>query len=213
MSLPDHIRRAIYEYVPCCDGGEWATLERRCEVAEIVYDAKPKVVTELGTFGGAGAIPIAFALRENNDGGKLYCIDPYKVEYATEGEWDANSDWYKNKVDLHQIHKKAITGFWMHNLDEWLVVIRAASQHCFELFPKIDVLILDGNHSEVASLRDAQLYVPNVISGGWVLMDDQDWVVKDGDSLVNSTAKAVQFIQEHCDLIKQSGNMGFYKKR
>lgn len=213
MSLPDHIKKAIETYVPALDGGDWAALERRCEVAEIVYDAKPKVVVEIGTFGGAGALPIAFALRENNNGGKLFCVDPWRVEYAIEGEWDANADWYKNKIDIHDIHKKAMQALWSHNVDDWLVVIRAASQHCFKLFPRIDVLIIDGCHSEVASFRDARLYVPNVVKGGWVLLDDTDWIVKEGDKTIQSTAKAMQFIEQSCNLIKQSGNMRFYKKR
>lgn len=213
MSLPEHIRTAINTYVPLLDGGDWATLERRCEVALLVYETKPKVVVEIGTFGGAGALPIAFALRENNSGGKIYCVDPWRVEYATEGEWEANSNWYKNNVDIHKIHAKAMIAFWGHNIDDWLVVIRAASQHCFQLFPAIDILIIDGNHSEVASLRDAQLYVPRVAEGGYVLVDDTDWRVVEGDQVKNSTEKAVEFVQEHCDLIKQSGNMGFYRKR
>lgn len=213
MSLPGHIKTAINAYVPTLDGGDWAALERRCEVAELVYDANPKVVVEIGTFGGAGALPIAFALRERNNGGKLYCIDPYRIEYATEGEWSANSDWYRNNIDIHDIHKKAMIAFWGHQIDAWLVVIRAASQHCVELFPAIDVLSIDGNHSEVASLRDAELYVPRVVTGGIVLMDDVDWETRAGDTVIKSTQKAVQFIEAHCDLIKQIGNMGVYRKR
>lgn len=213
MSLPDHIKSAIRAYVPKMDGGDWASLDRRIEVAELVYEENPKVVVEIGTFGGAGAVGIAFALRQLDNGGKLYCIDPWKVEYAIEGEWSENAEWYKTKVDIHDIHRKAITAFWLHSVDEWLVVIRAASQHCFELFAKINILVIDGCHSEVASLRDAQLYVPKVVSGGWVIMDDETWFVKEGDKQINSTAKAVQFIRDHCDPIKHSGNMGFYRKR
>lgn len=213
MNLPNHIVDAINKYVPALDGHNWAEPERRCEMAALVYEIKPQVVVEIGTFGGASAIPIAFALRESNNGGKIYCIDPWKLEYAMEGEWEANQDWYKNNIDIDDIHKKFMHAAWSHNLDNWLVVIRAASQHCYELFPKIDVLSLDGNHSEVASLRDATLYVPRVVSGGYVLVDDQDWGVKQGDKMVPSLQKALDFIKERCDLVKQSGNMGFYRKR
>lgn len=213
MSLPDHIKKAIETYVPALEGGDWATMERRCEMAEVVYDAKAHTVVEIGTFGGAGALPMAFALRENNNGGKLYCIDPWKVEYATEGEWTDNANWYKNVINIEEIHQKAMQAFWAHNLDNWLVVIRAASQHVFKLFPRIDVLSVDGNHSEVASLRDVRLYVPNVVKGGIIMLDDADWQVKQGDSVIQSTKKAQEFIEQSCDLIKQSGNMRFYKKR
>lgn len=213
MSLPKHLVEAIEKYVPALEGGDWATMERRCEMAEVIYEAKPKVVVEIGTFGGAGAIPMAFALRENNNQGKLYAIDPWRVDYAIEGEWSANADWYKDTIDIHLIHRKCMEAVWQHNLDDWLVVIRAASQHCFKLFPRIGVLSVDGNHSEVASFRDARLYVPNVIKGGVIMFDDENWMVKNGDVAVNSTERARLFIEQHCDLIKKSGNMGFYRKR
>lgn len=210
MSLPKHLVEAIETYLPALEG--WTRPERACEMAEIIIDKKPKVVCEIGTFGGRSAVAMAFALRENNNQGKLYAIDPWRVEYALEGEWEANQSWYKNNIDIHLIHQHCIEAIWQHNLDDWLVVIRAASQHCFKLFPRIDVLLIDGNHSEIASFRDARLYVPNVVKGGVIMIDDLDWSVKNGDTAINSTAKAKEFIEQHCELIKQSGNMGFYKK-
>lgn len=214
MSLPSHLRAAIETYVPALEGGDWAELGRRCDVAELVIDTKPKVVVEIGTFGGAGAIPIAFALRQNNNGGKIYCIDPYRSEYAVEGEWEDNQKWWTQNVNLHEIHRKCMVAIWSHNIDEWIVVIRAASQHCWELFLSgIDILVIDGNHSEVASLRDAKLYVPRVRSGGYIVADDVDWQTRVGEEFVQSTKKAMQFIEESCDIVKQSGNMRFYKKR
>jgi hypothetical protein len=211
MSLPLHIQDAIKEYLPPLDG--WTTPERACEMAKIIIENKPKVVVEIGTFGGRSAIAQGFALRENNNGGKLYSIDPWKLEYAMEGEWDENQNWYKNNIDIDEIHKKCMHAIWSHNLDEWIVVIRAASQHCHELFNEIGVLLVDGNHSQVASLRDVELYVPKVVSGGIVMLDDQDWMVKEGERLINSTKKAIHFTEQHCDLITQIGNMGFYRKR
>lgn len=209
--LSDHLKSAIETYIPPLEG--WTQPDRACELAEIVIDTKPKVIVEIGTFGGRSALAMAFALRENNNGGRIYCIDPWRVDYALEGEWQANQDWYKNNIDVHEVHKRCIEAFWSHNIDDWLVVIRAASQHCFKLFPRIDVLLIDGNHSEVASLRDARLYVPNVVSGGIIMADDADWQIREGDQMIQSTQKAMQFIEQSCDLVKQSGNMRFYKKR
>lgn len=211
MSLPNHIRTAIEEYIPPLEG--WTEPDRACEMAELVYETKPKVVVEIGTFGGRSAIAMAFALRQNNNGGKIYCIDPWRLEYANEGEGEDNQKWWTENIQIHEIHRKCMEAIWSHNIDDWLVVIRAASQHCFELFKKIDILLIDGNHSEVASLRDAQLYVPNVRPGGHVLADDIDWQVRMGDTVIQSTHKELQFIEAYCDLVKQSGNMRFYRKR
>lgn len=211
MSLPDHIRTAIETYIPPLEG--WTKPDRACEMAELVIEAKPRVIVEIGTFGGRSAIAMAFALRENNDGGRIYCIDPWRLEYAQEGEWKDNQEWWEKNIQLHEIHRKCMDAIWGHNIDNWLVVIRAASQHVHQLFPKIDLLLIDGNHSEVASLRDAELYVPKVVRGGLILADDQDWSIPQDGKLIKSTEKAVQFIKAGADPVKQIGNMGIYRKR
>lgn len=211
MKLPKFMRAAIEEYLPPLDG--WTTPERACEMAELILETRPKVVVEIGTFGGRSAIAMAFALRQNNNGGRIYCIDPWRLQDAQEGEWEDNKKWWSQNIDLHEIHRKCMEAIWAHNIDDWLVVIRAASQHVHQLFPEIGVLLIDGNHSEVASLRDAQLYVPKVVSGGYVLADDSDWIVVEGDKTVQSTQKAMLFIEESCDLVRQSGNMRIYQKR
>lgn len=209
--IPSYLTKAINEYLVPLDG--WTTPERGCEMAEVIMEAKPKVVVEIGTFGGRSAIAQAFALRQVNNGGKLYSIDPWKLEYAMEGEWKDNRDWYKNNIDIDEIHKKCMHAFWDHNLDEWVVVIRAASQHVHQLFPSINVLVIDGNHSEVASLRDAELYVPKVVSGGYIWVDDDDWEVREGEKVVKSTAKMIEFIERDCELVKKTGNARLYKKK
>lgn len=211
IKLPGYIRDAINNYIPALEG--WCLPDRACEMAELVCQIKPKVIVEIGTFGGRSAIAMAFALRHVNKGGKIYCLDPWRLDYAKEGEWKDNQEWYEKNVNLHAIHQTCMEAIWSHNIDEWLVVIRAASQHCAELFPKIDLLLIDGNHSEIASLRDAEMYVPRIRSGGYCLCDDQDWIVPVDGQPINSTAKAVEFIKSHCESIRQTGNMGIYRKK
>lgn len=211
MSLPRHIRDAILEYIPKMEG--MSDPERYCDIAELVYDSKPKVAVEIGSFGCAGSLSMAFAIRENNNGGQLFCIDPWRLEYATEGEWTENVKWWSQNIDIHEVHKKAMMAIWAHNIDEWIVVIRAASQHCANLFPEIDFLVIDGNHSEIASFRDAHLYMPRVESGGLVLFDDADWQTREGDTVVQSTQKALALIETQAELVKQMGNMRVYRKR
>lgn len=211
MSLPKHIVDAIETYIPPLEG--WSRPDRCCEMAELVIDIKPKVVCEIGVFGGRGTIAQGFALRENSNQGHIYGIDPWKLEYAIEGEWSENQNWWRNNIDLDDIHKRCMHAIWAHNLDQWVTIIRAASQHCFKLFPRIDILTIDGSHTEEASFRDARLYVPNVVSGGYIWADDADWQIKEGDKVIQSTQKAMRYIEESCDLVKQIGNMRLYKKR
>ena len=203
MPLPDHIHKAISHYVPQLEG--WLDVARGHEMAELIIDTKPDVVVEIGVFGGRSLIAQAFGLRENNKG-KIYGIDPWKVETAVEHFQDEkNNEWWRKNITLEDIHKGCMRAIWDHHLDPWVVILRAASQNVYQLFPdNIDILYVDGNHSEVSSTRDVENFVPRVKSGGYVFMDDCDWP---------TTQKAVVIIETMCDLVKNSGNYRLYKKR
>lgn len=205
--LPDHIKKAIEEYIPPL--GDWLDLHRACQMAELIYETDPKVVVEIGTFKGQSLLTMAFALRELNHGGTIYGIDPWKNEYALEGDRDwADKTWWKD-IDLHAIHQGCMEQIWAHHLDEWVVVIRAPSQHVSQLFARlpIDVLYIDGNHSELASVRDVCLYVPHVAPGrGWIIMDDTDW---------QTTQKAVSLIDDVATFVPEmsGSNYKYWQKK
>lgn len=212
MSLPIHIRDAINLYIPPLEG--WCLPERACEIAEVILDMKPKVVVEIGVFGGRSMIAQGFALRQNANGGKIYGIDPWKKEAALEGESEANREWWGKHIDMHLIHQKMIEAVWAHNLDEWVTIIRNTSQNVYELFPKIQVLTIDGSHTEEASCRDVQNYIPRLVEGGICFFDDVDWSIPTADgTLVNTTRKALKMIEQDCELIRQLDNMRVYRKR
>jgi predicted O-methyltransferase YrrM len=200
--LPEHIRVAIDTYIPQL--GQWLDLNRAYEMAALILETKPEVVVELGSFKGQSLITQAFALRENNKG-KIYGIDPWKVEAAIEGSNDPeNNEWWSSKIDLNQVHQDCMEQVWAHRLDPWVVVIRAASQHVNQLFRcDIDILYIDANHSEEASTRDVENYVPRVRSGGWVWFDDTDW---------SSTQKALKIMLNTCVLERDNGNYRLYRK-
>lgn len=192
----------------------WLTPERGIEMAELILEVKPKVVVEIGVFGARSLVAQALALKQNGFG-KIYGIDPWKLEPAIEGENDANKQWWTKNVNLHEIHKGAMNLIWSHELDEYAVIIRAPSHFCSLLFSgddmiavrkDIDVLNIDGNHSEIASCRDVELYLPCVKSGGYVWVDDCDW---------DSTKKAQGLIEAQCDTVRVSpdGHYKLYRKR
>ena len=120
-------------------------------------------------------IACAMALRENNFG-KIYGIDSWRLEDAVEGKDEAvDKEWWEKKIVLDDIHRGCMKAVWDHHLEPWAVIIRAASKHCFQLFHKIDHLYIDGSHSEVASCRDVSLSVPQVREGGLIWLDDTTW--------------------------------------
>lgn len=202
MDLPIHIADAISEYTPHQNG--WTTVERASEMAACILETKAKVIVDIGVFAGRSTVAMGFAARELGDA-MVFGIDPWKIESATEGEADeASADWWRSKADLERMHRECMQWVWDHRLDQWVTIIRAASQHVHQLFPTIDFLNIDGQHAEIASCRDVQLYLPKLKSGHYVTFDDTDWA---------QTQKAVQMIEAECDLVSDNGKARTYRKR
>lgn len=196
-SLHDEIKREI----PRLEG--WVSAERGCELADLIVANRPKVCVEIGVFGGRSAISQALALEEVGSG-KLYAIDPWRVEPALEGENDSNKKWWSENVDLNEIHLNFINSVWRIGVHHHLVPIRALSQDCVALFyGGIDMIFIDGNHSEPSSTRDVVLYLPLVRPGGIIIFDDTDWP---------STQKAIAILDHCCELVRDAGNYRIYKK-
>lgn len=196
MTLEDTIKL----YLPHMEG--WTTPERGIEMAHEILKQRPITVVEIGVFGGRSLLAQALALRENGMG-MIYGIDPWRNDDALEGESEANRDWW-SKLDLHEVHRKTMMAIWPHNLDNHVCIIRAASQHVAHLFPFIDILTIDGNHSEIASMRDVKLYVPSVRSGGLIWFDDSDWA---------TTQPALQKLSEYADLERSVGTCRLYRRK
>lgn len=181
----------------------WTDPERGIEFAELILTEQPEVVVEIGVFGGRSLIAQGFALRELKRG-HIYGIDPWKKELSLEGETNQSGfDWWA-ACPLEEIHQKAMKAIWDNGLDEWITVIRQASQYCHQLFNRIDFLSVDGNHAESVAVRDVLTWVPKVRSGGIVFMDDTDWP---------STQKAVAELMSMTDLIKDGVKYRICRKR
>ena len=148
MSLA-HIKDAIDHYVPQMVG---MTPPARCyEMAELVYETRPRLVVEIGVFGGVTAVSQAFALRSIGSG-VIYGIDAWKVEPSVEGENPDNEAWWK-KIDFRAIYQGAVDAVWDHHLEDWCVLLRARSQDVANLFADIDLLHIDGT---IRRLRPAE---------------------------------------------------------
>lgn len=190
-NTPDHIQKAIFEYVPSLHG--WLLPERGCEMADAIFETKPRICVELGVFGGRSLISQAFALRELNSG-IVAGIDPWRIEDALDGEKDeSNRNWWTRNIDIEAIHRSTMKAVWDHRIEPWCAVIRSASQHAAPLFGAIDMLFIDANHSEVASMRDVEMWVPKVRPGGYVFADDYDWP---------STKAAYERLRELCEVVR-----------
>lgn len=183
-SNADTVKAATWTVIEPLHG--WCTREKSDALVDLVLTAHPRTCVEIGVFGGRSLIALGMALRALDEGGMAYGIDPWRLEAALEGDvGPENRDWWTG-VNLDEIHRSCIAAVWATHLEPWVTVIRAASQHVAHLFVTgIDVLHVDGCHSEASSLRDVSTYVPLVRDGGYVLFDDSDWA---------TTQKAVRLL-------------------
>ena len=208
--IPAELAKQILEEVPKLEG--WTSPERGIELAELVYEHSIMFAVDIGTFGGRSCIPLALAIESRFDSycasGKVITIDPWWAGSAQLGESAVNQE-YWGRIPLEEIHQKFIAALWRLRLAATLIPIRAPSDSVAGMFEHIELLHIDGNHSEIASLNDAQLWLPEVKPGGVIIADDLDWTV-DG---VPSTVKMREFIESQCDTIKCDGHYGIYKKR
>lgn len=202
MSLPKHIEDAIHNYIPHMDG--WCTPERGVEMATHIIETNAQVCVDIGVYAGRSTIAMGFAARQLNTS-IVYGIDSWKVDSAIEGDnVEENAKWWKERSRLEEMHWQAMHLIWSHRLDQWITIIRNGSQYVHRLFSVIDCLNIDGNHTEIASCRDVELYVPKVRSGGYVFFDDSDWM---------STQKALGILGEMCELVNDTGKARTYIKK
>jgi hypothetical protein len=183
----------------------WLTPEVGAAMRNLIWKTKPEVCVEIGVFAGKSLINTALALKENGHG-VVYGIDPWRLDVALAGASPDEFDW--NKADLDAVHYDCMRAIWDHGLEEYAVVIRSTSHACRKLFeyqvePEIDILYIDGGHSEESSCRDVEDYLRMVPWRGHIWMDDTNYA---------SLSKAIGIVEQQCQLVKDFGHARLYKK-
>lgn len=180
----------------------WLEPARAVKMYELVRALHPDNCLEIGVFAGRSLIAQALGLKDNGHG-KIYGIDPWMVEPCLEGEAnDANKKWWGD-VDLKKIHDECLDSIWSWGVQDQVVVIQARSQDCHQIIPACDIMYIDGNHNEIASCRDVELYLPKLKQNGYLWFDDVDWP---------TTKKAIGMIEQKCKLHTDGGKYRLYCK-
>jgi predicted O-methyltransferase YrrM len=171
---------------------------------ELVLKTKPEVIVEIGVFYGKSLINFATALKENGKG-IVYGIDSWRTRDAIRGLSPNDNPQLWTHLDLHEVHTSCVETIWEHELEEHAVIIRSASENCWKLFEaqSVDMLYIDGGHSEEASVVDAALYLPAVRPRGYVWVDDASWP---------SLQSALTLVRDKCELFEDFGHCHLYQK-
>lgn len=165
---PDLFSR-IAAVVPQLDG--WCSVPKAWSLAGAVLALRPACIVEIGVWGGRSLLPMAMAVKEVGSG-LVIGIDPWNNEASAVGQNGANLDWWK-QCDHEGVYQKYLG--WVNKLGVREVVrtIRAKSDDT-QPPPSIDILHIDGNHSDQA-IKDATRFGPKVRVGGLCFSDDIGW--------------------------------------
>jgi len=177
----------------------WCWLEKAVAMADLILETKARCVVEIGVFGGRSLVPQAMALKANGDGGVIYGIDPWRSQPCLDGHNDdANNDWWA-KVPWNDVYLSCVAAMARGGVEDNCVLIRADSMQAGRHWRKasIDILHVDGNHSEEASTRDVEWWVDMVKPGGYIWVDDVNWT---------TTCKAIAYVADRCDAVKDVSN-------
>ncbi|MCB1111787.1 MAG: class I SAM-dependent methyltransferase [Chlamydiales bacterium] len=186
----DQVKMLAYALMGQLEG--WCSHEKASIMMDIVFLLKAETVVEIGVFGGKSLVPMACACKANGKG-VVYGIDPWDAGESAKGMEGVNLEWWGN-LDHDKIYTDLKRKVKKFDLDSYINLLRCTSEEA-PIFEEIDILHIDGNHSEDASLYDVMKWVPLVRKGGVIILDDIGWVDEETGS---GTAKAVQYLNEHC---------------
>lgn len=176
----------------------WCSHQKASILVDIIAAAGARTIVEIGVWGGKSLLPMAYTLKKRPENGKIYGIDPWDNVASIEGATHEHNIAYWSVVDhegvLRQLEK--VIHDW--GLEEQVELIRASSADA-PIIENIDVLHIDGNHSEVTSYIDVTKWVPLVRKGGWIIFDDMNWF----ENGVTTTKRAIDYLNEHCHQIAE----------
>jgi predicted O-methyltransferase YrrM len=170
----------------------WCSHDKASILMDLILNSNPDVIVEIGVFGGKSLIPMAYALKTIGKG-LIYGIDPWDSEESIRGlENPVNKNWWGH-LDHSQILRGLIQKMHDFDLIRQIQLIQDTSINAYPI-PNIDILHIDGNHSEQASYQDVLKWAPLVKKGGWIIFDDINWV----ENGYATTAAATQWLDAHC---------------
>ncbi len=174
------------------------------EMRDLIRETRPNVYVEIGVFAGKSIINTAQALHDTGKG-IAYGIDPWKREESLRSCPPEEKASFWEEIDLDAVHYDCMHAIWERHLDN-IVIIRATSQQAAKLFwpLSIDILYIDGGHSEETSTLDTMMYMPKVKRDGHIWIDDTNYA---------SLGTAINILEEQCILLKDFGHCRLYQRK
>ena len=170
--LEDPAFKDMKERVMVCLSQSWCSSEKINLLMDLIVLTQPKVCVEIGAFAGASVMPVAETLKYLQNG-TVFAIDAWSNDEAVKylANDDSNKIWW-SQINMKKTYKAFNRLFKRWDLYSYCTVIHKPSEEAVHEVNNIDFLHIDGNFSEIGSLRDVELYLPKVKSGGYVLLSN-----------------------------------------
>lgn len=158
----------------------WATIEKAITLANLIVATRPKVVLEIGVWGGRSFIPMALACKRIGHG-TVIGVDPWDASISAAGQvTEPDKKWWSE-----QNHELVYQSFLYHlnrfDLGRWSEIHRMRSDD-FNGLTELNLLHLDGNHGPQA-VTDIKHFGPMISDCGLCVLDDTNWT---GESVANA---------------------------
>lgn len=170
----------------------WCAEKKADILIDIVLKMKPEVVVEIGVWGGKSLTPMACALKAAGQG-VIYGIDPWDSNESIRWVMNESSLTYWSRADHQAVKQRLVNRLADFELTDWVCLIQATSEEAEPIY-NIDILHVDGNHSDQTSYLDVTKWVPLMKSGGFIIFDDMSWY----ENNQFTTARAVEWLNQHC---------------
>jgi predicted O-methyltransferase YrrM len=182
--INQQVKQKAFNYMNQLEG--WCSHNKASLLIDFILMLEPETLVEIGVFGGKSLIPMAVALKSVGKG-KIYGIDPWDSLESVAGMEGENFDWWGH-IDHEKILQGLRSKIVQFALEDQILLLRTTSEQA-PYIPNIDILHIDGNHSEKAAYLDVNKWVPFVKKGGLIIFDDVTW---------GTNRSAVEWLDENC---------------
>lgn len=170
-------------------------------LSQIFRDAKQGDVVEIGTAYGRSGYALAW-LAKHHSIGCVICVDPWtNAPSEDQGEQAELLNKVIRLFDMQKVFHAFVSSVSCFDNVNYIRLPSVEASVCYaeaaaqgylrseefgrtNLCGRISVLHVDGNHKYEEVLNDLASWLPFVMDGGWILLDDYVWAFGDGPKKV-----------------------------
>lgn len=154
----------------------WCTPDKAKRLMRIAKWRAPEIAVEVGVHGGRSLVALAMGVKFAGLG-HIDGIDSYSAVDCLEGEQSDVDKQLWSATEYETLHTSALSGLTLHDLNDAARIVRKRADDAVHDYAdgSIDLIHLDGNHSELVSCRDVATWLPKMRSISTWICDDTNW--------------------------------------